>query len=349
MQVVNRLCVVGALALVAAPAWAGDFGVSFGGGPITGSTTGVSASASYPISSSNSSSTFTGHGAAWPGSISASSRIDTQWDGGFSGGAAYQTDVFARADAVVTGPPGSVQGTLHLHLIATFGRQGGYADNNAHNANLYATIDARFTGGTAAFVDGNHSSYGSYLLTGLSGETIDVPIDLTADFITGYGFLFQLSLTAAGSTYGSSGTGLTDAVMTLRLEEVNGQVMTLPAGYSFEAPGFDVQGNHYSPNAAVNPAPQARAFALRLAGANPSAGPTRLAFDLPYSGVTRLAIYDLGGRRVRSLVSGSFEAGEHALEWDGRSESGDRVASGLYFARAEFGGRICLQRIARTN
>jgi len=173
----------------------------------------------------------------------------------------------------------------------------------------------------------------------------------TADFITGYGFLFQCTLTAAGSTYGNLDTspGLIDANMTLRLDNVNGQVMTLPPGYSFEAPGFGVQGNFYSPTVAVNPAPRAAGFALRLAGANPSAGTTRLAFDLPRSGSARITVYDLSGRLVRSLASGSFEAGEHELEWDGRGESGERVATGLYFARAEYAGATSVQRIARTN
>jgi len=338
--------------LLAAPVGAAEFGVSFGGAPATSSGTGVNVGASYPIFSSNSSSNFIGHGSSWPGNMTASCRIDTQWDGVFSGGAGYQVDVFMRTpDAVVTGPPGTVHGTLHFRLIATFGRQGGFADNNAHNANLYSTIDARFTGATMAYLDGNHSSSGSYALTGLTGETVDVPIDISADFITGYGFLFQCTLTAAGSTYGNLDTspGLIDANMTLRLDNVNGQVMTLPPGYSFEAPGFGVQGNFYSPTVAVNPAPRAAAFALRLAGANPSARTTRLAFDLPRSGSARITVYDLSGRLVRSLASGSFEAGEHELEWDGRGESGERVATGLYFARAEYAGATSVQRIARTN
>jgi hypothetical protein len=47
-----------------------------------------------------------------------------------------------------------------------------------------------------------------------------------------------------------------------------------------------------------------------------------------------LAIYDPAGRRVRSLASGGFANGEHRVHWDGRDDSGARVAAGIYLLKA---------------
>ncbi len=50
-----------------------------------------------------------------------------------------------------------------------------------------------------------------------------------------------------------------------------------------------------------------------------------------------LAVYDISGRRVATLVDGLTGPGEHKVVWDGRDSSGRPVASGVYFARLEAG------------
>jgi len=54
----------------------------------------------------------------------------------------------------------------------------------------------------------------------------------------------------------------------------------------------------------------------------------------------RLAVYDLQGRRVRTLASHAMAAGRHVLGWDGRDAGGVRSASGVYFVRLEAAGRV---------
>ena len=44
-----------------------------------------------------------------------------------------------------------------------------------------------------------------------------------------------------------------------------------------------------------------------------------------------LGVYDLSGRLVKKLLSGSVEAGQREVHWDGRDVSGAEVASGIYF------------------
>ena len=43
------------------------------------------------------------------------------------------------------------------------------------------------------------------------------------------------------------------------------------------------------------------------------------------------------GRRIRTLVNGRQVAGNYAVEWDGRDESGKAVSSGTYIYRLRTG------------
>ncbi len=71
---------------------------------------------------------------------------------------------------------------------------------------------------------------------------------------------------------------------------------------------------------------------------NPFVRSTVLRFTTPTAGRVRLTLYDCAGRRVRDLVQAVVGAGEHEAPWDGTSASGERLASGVYFARLEWGG-----------
>ncbi len=66
---------------------------------------------------------------------------------------------------------------------------------------------------------------------------------------------------------------------------------------------------------------------------NPFNPRTVIAFSLDISGPANLAIFDLRGQRVRSLVSGDCASGRHQIEWDGLDESGRSVPTGSYICR----------------
>jgi hypothetical protein len=53
-----------------------------------------------------------------------------------------------------------------------------------------------------------------------------------------------------------------------------------------------------------------------------------------------LAIYDVNGRLVRTLVSGERTPGRHRVTWDGTSERGENVSSGVYFYRISTPGWV---------
>jgi hypothetical protein len=77
---------------------------------------------------------------------------------------------------------------------------------------------------------------------------------------------------------------------------------------------------------------------LAISAAGSAGGPTRLRFDLGRTSDIRLEVFDLRGRRVRSLATGWYGAGTHVATWDGRDARGTRVGSGAYFARITAGG-----------
>ena len=64
---------------------------------------------------------------------------------------------------------------------------------------------------------------------------------------------------------------------------------------------------------------------------NPTRSGCEVAFELAREGETRLEIFDVSGRRVRTLESGPLAAGEHRAVWDGRNALGAMPGAGLYF------------------
>jgi len=76
-------------------------------------------------------------------------------------------------------------------------------------------------------------------------------------------------------------------------------------------------------------------FELRQNVPNPFNPTTTIAFTIPTSGAVHLAVYDVRGRRVRTLVREAREAGAYQVEWDGRDERGLRVGSGVYFYKLD--------------
>lgn len=78
---------------------------------------------------------------------------------------------------------------------------------------------------------------------------------------------------------------------------------------------------------------------------NPFNGETVIRFDLPVHGRVHLEIYNLLGQRVRQLVHGELEGDCHTIRWDGKTDAGDRVASGQYFYLLMAGNRVEVRRM----
>ncbi|MEZ5064246.1 MAG: FlgD immunoglobulin-like domain containing protein [bacterium] len=102
-----------------------------------------------------------------------------------------------------------------------------------------------------------------------------------------------------------------------------------------------------SPEDAPNVAPGAHG--LGFAAPNPFVADTSLRFELARPAHARLRVYDVSGRLVRTLVDGPLDAGRHAANWDGRDDSGRRVASGVFFVRMQAEGFGAVRKITRLD
>jgi hypothetical protein len=92
--------------------------------------------------------------------------------------------------------------------------------------------------------------------------------------------------------------------------------------------------------AAATVAPAASAPGLRVAAApNPCNPRTRITWRQPRAGRAIVTVYDLAGRRVRSLDAGRCAAGRHGCAWDGTDQRGRRAPAGLYLVRVRAVGR----------
>ncbi len=71
---------------------------------------------------------------------------------------------------------------------------------------------------------------------------------------------------------------------------------------------------------------------------NPFNPVTTVAYDVPRDSEVSVRVYDVAGRLVRTLVDGVQDAGAHQIVWDGRSDRGESVGSGIYFCVMEAPG-----------
>ncbi|MCP4582239.1 MAG: T9SS type A sorting domain-containing protein, partial [candidate division Zixibacteria bacterium] len=87
------------------------------------------------------------------------------------------------------------------------------------------------------------------------------------------------------------------------------------------------------------------AFGIQDCYPNPFNPSAAIKFALDKSGQVELVIYDALGRRVKSLVDEPKETGLYKVSWDGRNYAGNRVASGVYFARLRCDEQKAVEKI----
>ncbi len=78
-------------------------------------------------------------------------------------------------------------------------------------------------------------------------------------------------------------------------------------------------------------------FALNQNYPNPFNLSTEIAFQVPVESKVKLRIYNTRGRLVRSLIDGIRNKGLYTIHWDGKDQSGNEVASGIYFYKLTAG------------
>ncbi len=78
---------------------------------------------------------------------------------------------------------------------------------------------------------------------------------------------------------------------------------------------------------------------------NPFNPRTMIEYFLPEAAQVRLVVYDVRGRLLNTVAVGPATAGYHTVVWDGRTERGEKAASGIYFVRLETETDIATRKV----
>ncbi|MCD4697955.1 MAG: T9SS type A sorting domain-containing protein, partial [Bacteroidales bacterium] len=119
----------------------------------------------------------------------------------------------------------------------------------------------------------------------------------------------------------------------------------IDAGDSINAPDFDFDGNPRPQGAGYdigayeyfNPIAIheniSKNFNLLNIYPNPFNESTVISYRLNVSGRASLKIYDMTGHEIRTLVNKKQETGKHSVVWDGTTDNGKPVGTGIYFCK----------------
>jgi hypothetical protein len=213
--------------------------------------------------------------------------------------------------------------------------------------------------GHAEYLDGWPRSIGEN--TGSSASIGDIDGDSSPDIVVS-SFAGQVFALSAGGDVLDGWPIRTDAEIfctpTLADLDVDGDVEVIVAGMDVNIYVWDCEGDYaygqgvewasfrhdarrtgdYSYSVMVGVPDDGelpvRAFALEQNHPNPFNPVTSIAYAVPSDGgPIELAVYNVAGRRVRTLASPEATPGRHVVVWDGRDERGEAVASGVYFVR----------------
>jgi hypothetical protein len=86
-------------------------------------------------------------------------------------------------------------------------------------------------------------------------------------------------------------------------------------------------------------------LALHQNHPNPFNPSTTIAFTLPEKVHTKLTIYNIAGKLVKTLTNRPLDAGLHETVWDGTDGRGSSVSSGVYFYRLKAGDKMLTRKM----
>lgn len=78
---------------------------------------------------------------------------------------------------------------------------------------------------------------------------------------------------------------------------------------------------------------------------NPFNPNTTIRYEIPKSGNVDIRIFNINGQLVKTVENGFQATGTHTVVWDGRSNSGQSAASGVYICQVEFENSILAKKM----
>ncbi len=86
-------------------------------------------------------------------------------------------------------------------------------------------------------------------------------------------------------------------------------------------------------------------FELRQNFPNPFNPNTNIIFTLPHEEQVILEIYNVLGQKIKTLINNEmYRTGYHNIEWNGRNNTGESVASGMYIFRLQASNKVKIRK-----
>ncbi len=86
-------------------------------------------------------------------------------------------------------------------------------------------------------------------------------------------------------------------------------------------------------------------FAVAQNYPNPVRNGTTIRFSIPAKSRVELRVYDVAGRAIATLINGQMKSGMHTVRWNGTTDTGTRVANGVYFYRLKAGKNTATRKM----
>jgi len=118
--------------------------------------------------------------------------------------------------------------------------------------------------------------------------------------------------------------------------------LALHAGYllTIEGLGLRILPRHVPTITTAPSLPSSSMVSLGQNVPNPFNPRTTIDFELPIATATRLQVFDLRGRLVRTLLDQDLESGWHQTSWNGCDEAGRSMGTGIYVYRLQAGSFV---------
>ena len=138
------------------------------------------------------------------------------------------------------------------------------------------------------------------------------------------------------SVYGGNTSSFGSAIFIGYTTNVSMDVGASPYAYYFVT-ATDFAGNESNPastNVVTGAEGPPDSYVLSVSAyPNPFNPQTTIRYTLPSRGRVEVSIFDLRGARVTTLVDNEMDNGAYTETWNGANSTGERVSSGIYFAR----------------
>jgi hypothetical protein len=239
----------------------------------------------------------------------------TIWSKRFDG-FAYEIGTDSQSNVLVVGPARKGDSVYTDFIIVKLSKDGDSLwtskFNDPINANVYGSLSCVEIDGNTYVSGSIHDSVATYdVATAKFSPIGNLEWEITYDK-TDYDYPKDLTIDTAGNVYITGGS------------QVCGQIPSLFV-IKYSPVITDVKGTKQR----IVPT----SWSLSQNYPNPFNPSTNIRFNLPTSGHVTLEIFNILGQKVKTLVDENLSAGYQQIIWDGTDQSGNKVASGIYFYR----------------